>query len=336
MTEIKKINTIIINKILIHMLDFEHDTIHLSDEFVKLNDTTWQYYHKKTEKALYNTQLKEVIVPSLHELLLRGAKMMESEEEFKRGAKAISERFFGLGRHIEAMSNANMFYVDCYQDGVHMLACLKVNYKYVPVTIVEDHNVRISKKQVLPPTGNNIDEAVLIDLDHQKIFILEKKYLIDGKMNFYLNEQWIKGEEKLTDRQKFNTMKKVVQRVDDAYHPNNQIESMPVLKQELADRLMNHDPIKPIEIVKKVMSANEEASDESELMLKDMGIGEEDVIKSIQINKMFDKCKIVTDNEIEITMPIEDYINEMNIEKVHNSNGTINIILKNINEIIIK
>ena len=131
-------------------------------------------------------------------------------------------------------------------------------------------------------------------------------------------------------------MKKVVQRVDDAYHPNNQIESMPVLKQELADRLMNHDPIKPIEIVKKVMSANEEASEESELMLKDMGIGEEDVIKSIQINKMFDKCKIVTDNEIEITMPIEDYINEMNIEKVHNSNGTINIILKNINEIIIK
>ena len=40
-------NTIIINKIMMHMLDFEHRKICLSEDFCELNDTTQEYYHKK-------------------------------------------------------------------------------------------------------------------------------------------------------------------------------------------------------------------------------------------------------------------------------------------------
>ena len=47
-------NTIIINKILMHMLDFEHRHIYYSDEFVDLNETSIEYYKKKVEKALYS------------------------------------------------------------------------------------------------------------------------------------------------------------------------------------------------------------------------------------------------------------------------------------------
>lgn len=49
-------NTIIINKIMMHMLDFEHRKIYLSEDFCELNDTTQEYYHKKVEKA-YTVQL---------------------------------------------------------------------------------------------------------------------------------------------------------------------------------------------------------------------------------------------------------------------------------------
>ena len=42
-------NTIIINKIMMHMLDFEHRKIYLSEDFCELNDTTQEYYHKKVE-----------------------------------------------------------------------------------------------------------------------------------------------------------------------------------------------------------------------------------------------------------------------------------------------
>ena len=61
-------NTIIINKILVHMIDFEHRKIHLSKDFASINDTTHDYYHKKLEKALYSAHLKQhhaILCPSI-------------------------------------------------------------------------------------------------------------------------------------------------------------------------------------------------------------------------------------------------------------------------------
>ena len=93
------------------MLDFEHRKIYLSEDFCELNDTTQEYYHKKVEKALYSPAIKELVVPSLHELLLRADKMLEDDEEFKKQAKEISEKFFALGSVIEEMPNSNILYV---------------------------------------------------------------------------------------------------------------------------------------------------------------------------------------------------------------------------------
>ena len=44
-------NTIVINKILMHMLDFEHRKIYHSTDFVDMNETSIDYYRKKVEKA---------------------------------------------------------------------------------------------------------------------------------------------------------------------------------------------------------------------------------------------------------------------------------------------
>ena len=330
------INTLIINKILVHFLDQEHKKVHTSQEFAALNDTTRDYYRKRVEKALNSNQLKELTVTSLHELLLRGEQMAENDENFKIQAKEISERFFNLGSHIEAMPNANIIYVDCYRDGVHMIAALKVDYKYVPVCVFDDDNVRIVQQQLLPTAAGKVDEAIVMDVDNKKLWILEKKYLIDGKMATYLNAQWIKGEENLTDRQKFNTMKKVVNKMDSQYHVSKDTGALPLMKQEINEKVMNNEEVKPYEIVQKILEKDYQASEESGLMLKDLGIDERSVISIAPTGKTMETCKLVTDNDIEIQMPVDDYVAGLNIEQVHNPDGTTSIILKNINEIVIK
>ena len=45
-------NTIIIDKILIHMLDLEHSKVVYSDTFINLTEGTTEYYDKKIEKCL--------------------------------------------------------------------------------------------------------------------------------------------------------------------------------------------------------------------------------------------------------------------------------------------
>lgn len=329
-------NTVIINKILVHMIDFEHRKIHLSDDFAVLNDTTQDYYHKKVEKALNSNQLKELVVPSLHEMLLRGDKMLESEDEFKAQAKETTEQFFKLGSQIEAMPNCNILYVDCYKDGDHMIAVLKLDYKYVPVSVYDDSNVRITRAQTLPNMGAAVDEAIVVNTDKKTLSLLEKKYLIDGKMNTYLNEQWIKGEEKLTDRQKYNTMKKVVNKLDDVYQLNGDTEAYPLMKQKMVEKIMNDEVIRPYEIVKDVVSKDDQASEEADMMMEDLGIHQEDTINSMTLSSSLQTCKLVTDTEITVSMSVDDYVAHEIFEKVDNHDGTSNLVLKNIKEITIK
>lgn len=327
-------NTIIINKILVHMIDFEHRKIHLSKDFAAINDTTHDYYHKKLEKALYSAQLKRLSVASLHELLLRGDQMLESEDNFKSQAKQITEKLFALGSQIEEMPNCNVLYADCYQDGVHVVAIVKLNYKYTDVSVVESDNVRITRKQVLPTQGQAIDEAIVINLEDRYISLIEKKYLINGRMDTYLNSEWIKGEETLTDRQKFNTMKRVANQLNEVHHVNEN-GVLPALKNEIVQAVMDNEPVKPMALVKKVLANDYQASEEAEVMLEDLGIKEDDVIKALPLTKTLQRCKIVTDTEIEISMNVEDYVNGT-LTKIINDDGTTTFMIENVSEFIVK
>lgn len=326
-------NTIIINKILMHMLDFEHKKIYYSNEFVDLNEAILEYYKTKVEKALYSSSIKELIVGNMHDLILRANQMIENNENFIKQAKEITDKFFALGSHIEEMPNCNLLIVDCYKEGKRHILAIKLNYHYMPISVIDGDNVKIINKQVLPTKGSAISEGIIINTDDKRLYIIEKKYLIDGKNSYYLNEQWIKGEELLTDKEKYNTMKKVVNKLDEIYHVN-EIEALPLMKQQVQTCLDSHLPIKPLNIVKKVLEKDYQAQEESEDMLNDMGISENDEIKTV--NTKLDKCKLVLDTDIEINVNIDDYINGENIEKEIQSDGTINIILKNINDIIVR
>lgn len=327
-------NTIVINKILMHMLDFEHRKIYHSTDFVDMNETSIDYYRKKVEKALNSPSLKELTVGSLHEMMLRSEKMIESQEEFIKQAHEMTDKLFALGSVIEEMPNSNVLFVDCYKNGERYVGALKLNYRYIPMSVIDENNIRITKKQVLPTMGSPIDEAIIVNVDAKKLFLIEKKYNIDGKLDFYLNAQWIKGEEKLTDKQKISTMKKVVRKMDDIYNVNDG-KALPLMKHEIQEKIDTNQPVKPLEIVKKVLEKDGQAQEESEIMMKDLGIGEEDQIESLSLTAM-DKCKLVLDDEIEISLPIEEYLSGDKVEKVKQEDGTYSILLKDVSEVIVK
>ena len=316
------------------MLDFEHRKIYHSTDFVDMNETSIDYYRKKVEKALNSPSLKELTVGSLHEMMLRSEKMIESQEEFIKQAHEMTDKLFALGSVIEEMPNSNVLFVDCYKNGERYVGALKLNYRYIPMSLIDENNIRITKKQVLPTMGSPVDEAIIVNVDAKKLFLIEKKYNIDGKLDFYLNAQWIKGEEKLTDKQKISTMKKVVRKMDDIYNVNDG-KALPLMKHEIQEKIDTNQPVKPLEIVKKVLEKDGQAQEESEIMMKDLGIGEEDQIESLSLTAM-DKCKLVLDDEIEISLPIEEYLSGDKVEKVKQEDGTYSILLKDVSEVIVK
>ena len=333
-------NTIIIDKILIHMLDLEHSKVIYSDTFINLVEGTTEYYDKKIEKCLENTGIKELVVGSQHHLLQAARNMLESDETFKEESIKITQDLFNLCTKIEEMPNANLMFVELKVDGKKYILIIKLNYKTMPMSLIEEvdgkQSIRFVNQQILPNKTTAVEEAIIINVEDSILSIIEKRFMIDGKPGYYLNEQYIKGEPKLTDKQKMSIVNKVVKKVDSQYNVIGG-DPLPVVKKELVDLVMEHRPVKPLELAKKVMGDDYNASEEVETIMKDLGIGEDDEIVNVPISlDRMSRCKLVLDDDRIIELNVEDYLDGIDIEKEIDENGKTKIILKNIQDIVVK
>lgn len=322
------------------MLDLEHSKVIYSDTFINLVEGTTEYYDKKIEKCLENTGIKELVVGSQHHLLQAARNMLESDETFKEESIKITQDLFNLCTKIEEMPNANLMFVELKVDGKKYILVIKLNYKTMPMSLIEEvdgkQSIRFVNQQILPNKTTAVEEAIIINVEDSILSIIEKRFMIDGKPGYYLNEQYIKGEPKLTDKQKMSIVNKVVKKVDSQYNVIDG-DPLPVVKKELVDLVMEHRPVKPLELAKKVMGDDYNASEEVETIMKDLGIEEDDEIVNVPISlDRMSRCKLVLDDDRIIELNVEDYLDDIDIEKEIDENGKTKIILKNIQDIVVK
>ena len=322
------------------MLDLEHSKVIYSDTFINLVEGTTEYYDKKIEKCLENTGIKELVVGSQHHLLQAARNMLESDETFKEESIKITQDLFNLCTKIEEMPNANLMFVELKVDGKKYILIIKLNYKTMQMSLIEEvdgkQSIRFVNQQILPNKTTAVEEAIIINVEDSILSIIEKRFMIDGKPGYYLNEQYIKGEPKLTDKQKMSIVNKVVKKVDSQYNVIDG-DPLPVVKKELVDLVMEHRPVKPLELAKKVMGDDYNASEEVETIMKDLGIEEDDEIVNVPISlDRMSRCKLVLDDDRIIELNVEDYLDGIDIEKEIDENGKTKIILKNIQDIVVK
>ena len=333
-------NTTIIDKILIHMLDMEHSQIIYSDQFIDLIEGTTEYYDKKIEKCLTNTTIKELVVGSEHHLLQAARNMIIDDEQFIVESKKIAQDLFAVSKYVEEMPNSNLMFVECKVDGEKMILIMKLNYKVTPISIVEEVDgkrfIKFVNRQSLPPKTSAVEEAIIINVDKNTVSLIEKRFQIDGKPGYYLNEQYIKGEPKLSDKQKMSIVNKVVKKVDSEYAVFEG-DPLPVVKKELAQLVMEHRPIKPMELAKKVVESDYNATQEVETIMRDLGIEEDDEIVNVPVSiDRMSRCKLVLDDDRVIELSVDDYLEGVDISREMDERGLTRIILKNIKDVVVK
>ena len=336
-----KMNTIIVDRILMHMMDFEHREIIFSDDFLELSPTMQEYYDKKIEKAWTSPQLKEITLGDFAPIILRSKDMIEDIEKYFKHARSITEELFNLGSLIQLMPNCNIIFMECKINGMKHMAIIKLNYKIAPVNVIdEDENgnkaIRITNRQMVPTKSASVEEAIIVNTEENRVFIIEKRFEIDGKLDYYLNAQYLKGEPKMTDKQKVSLLNKTITKVESQFGVN-EFEPKALIKKEMVNCVLENKEIKPHEIAEHLLERDYNAKEECIDLLIDLGIDETMTISSNfeSVEKM-SKCKIVTDTDIEITLNVADYLEETNIRKVKNEDGTYSIILDDIRDIVVK
>ena len=217
---------------------------------------------------------------------------------------------------------------------------IKLNYKTMPMSLIEENDgvrsIKFVNRQILPNKTTAVEEAIIIDIENNSLSIIEKRFMIDGKPGYYLNDQYIKGEPKLSDKQKMSIVNKVVKKVDSEYAVFEG-DPLPVVKKELAQLVMEHRPIKPMELAKKVVESDYNATQEVETIMRDLGIEEDDEIVNVPVSiDRMSRCKLVLDDDRVIELSVDDYLEGVDISREMDERGLTRIILKNIKDVVVK
>jgi len=324
-----------IKNAVLHILDSNVDIPILSKNELNLEDnqivSLIEMYIKKT---LEDTSLKsgtflaESYIPELFEKL---------EGSFIEASILIAKNLFEIMIHSPNIPVGDLLICNVFIDGSHYLAILKLNYKkgYTHfVDYMEDGTVNkiINYKVILPSETQKIDEGAIINIKDNTCVVLEKKLFINGEKINYFSELFLKCKTDLSNKESINILRTAAQEVVHKYYQDAYKKSSLVNK-VIYDSLEEEGMISIDRVADTVFADDENVKTEYLKKIQDAGVNNSLKFNGNTPEKNFRRYKIKTDNGIELSIPMQIYQNKNVIEFINNPDGTVSIIIKQINSI---
>ena len=288
-------HTFLIDSVVTSYLGFEKGRCETGKEEEKLSDDFAEYVQKLTEKALKSSSLKKVTVGSQHELY------QYFSEDLASAAADAAEHFYSAGAQADVMPDASLITARGKLDGEAAIIIVRTDHKPAPFSSTAKDDVRIVRRQLLP-SSPKADEAVVVCYDSQRVFIIEKKYTVDGKSEAILNSSWIHGDASMTDRQKENAVKKIIKKVQKETQDEMYI---PKLKSVLSQNAVTESPVNVKEVIEDVIGQ------EADQYMAEEGVSEKDEMQNYSDSS---KVTVTTDTGIKITVEADDILKGKDIK----------------------
>lgn len=331
--------TVSISRAILHILDTSLGVPVLSENLMSLGDEMRLYTEKHILKCFNDADLKKTKFIDEQGLFFKSIKEYKSEGEFKKFAKEISEFFYKLLIENPDISPCDLLFVQANVFNKDYMIILKLNYKkgYIHHTKEEEgiKNIIVEQPCSLPSATQKIDEVIFVDLESLNVFVKEKKCQVYNEPCYYISKHLLGCKEEKKDKEKIKIITDTTDKIIKEFYDDDIIMKSKVkniIRENVEESLnINLDQISEEvfkdEEIKKVY--NEE--------IKMKGIKEPEVkVNFNYANKIKTKQKIVTDEGIEINIPYEMLSNTDKVEFITNTDGTISIVLKNIDSIIDK
>ncbi len=298
------------------------------------------------------------------------------EESFISTSQVIAEKLYTAMAPGLDIPAADLLFVTFQAEGVIYLALLKMNYKEsytheISVSDISDdglsdadisadtdidsgtdissgiaskrepataevHADIVKSRALLPASSTRIPEAIVINLDDLHIKLLEKRYEVNGEKVFYLSENFLVCHTSLPPKKKLNILTRVINTISNKYDGadlKTKMDTKSALQKEYVDRqsfdveeignrLFGNSPEKKSEFDEKM--------EQYDLQFDNFTVTNESTVKKLE------KQIMVTDSGIEISIPMETYNKLANLEVQTDVTGKTTIIIKNIDNLILK
>ena len=321
-----------------HILDSTVGMPVLSDELLNLTPDMNDFLRNHIYKVISGDELKTCVFDEESSEVYPLIQNF-SEVTMVDTTKKLAEQLYSIMNSNPAISPADVFFVTYQLESRQHLAILKMNYKevYMHYTSLneEDGNVNDVMKQccALPGGGGRLSEAVTISLEDNTVQLLEKRVEINGAKTNYLSEVYLQCHAKMSQKTKLDIVTKAVDQINKKYFEDD-FEKKMEAKSVIHNSYAEQGTLIPEEIGEELFGEVPEIKEEFVEKLEKYKLPKEEItVKNEKTTKKFEKQFLTTDSGIEINIPMEEYNNKQHVEFITNQDGTISVLIKNVNRI---
>jgi len=331
-------NELRVERSIVHILDTNAQMPLLSKAEQPSDATIHDFLEKHIRKALSSNNMKTARFIEDESSIKNECEIIKNNNDFEYATAEIGNKLYNiLSRHSDIPS-ADLICVLFGMDNARYLGIFKFNYKPSFIHHVEDSGVKIIRQQTtLPSERQKVDECALIRLDDMNIKVLEKKYEIDGEKDYYFSEMFLGTTTEISDEERIKTVNKAIRTFNKKYYDGDFMNSAE-LKNAVKESIEEKGSIDIEDVADKVFKRSPEMKKVYKGHLEESGIKEKDIkIDNVEYaERAYSTQRIKTDNGIEIKLPRDYYKDREKLEFVNNSDGTVNIVVKNIGRLLEK
>ena len=260
-----------------------------------------------------------------------------ADESFVDISKDIATLLYDIMSSNIDIPAADLIVVRFQYDTEEYLALLKMNYKslYTHRTMpLEEGNSNeiIRHKSILPSESQRLTEAAIIRLDDLAVWTVERKYEVNGEKTNYFSFLFLKCSSHLSHKSKLSIVNRAIEGVqkegyDETERFSRQMEAKRVIQEEIEE----NGGFTVEEIAEKIFYEKPElkVAFQDKMEKYDM-VKEEIKPQSENTVKKYQSQHLYTDTGIEIKIPMEQYKNPRSVEFITNPDGTVSVLIKNI------
>ncbi len=329
---------VIIDKAILHILDFNSGMTVYSDEELTVQDSIETFLLKHIEKSWGSQDAKPGTFYDDSHCAQLVKDYLSGEMSFVPFSKELAKKLEDAFVHAEEMASSDVIVADVRIDDRRQIVIFKSNshigYTHqVNQTEAGIKNEIINHYSIMPNLSQKMEEFAFIDTESKEISVTAKKYTIDGNSILVFPEILLECSLTPSPKEAIKNLSKTAAKVAEAYG-QDKVATEAAVKSYVTENMQNTDELDLVEAGKEIFKENPSMQADFDNAIKEAGFTEPVKMDQEATIKKMCKHKLKTDTGIELTIPSEYFDNTEFMEFHNNEDGTLSIMLKHIGNIV--
>ena len=321
---------IIIEKAILHILDFHSGVTVYSDAELPVKDSVETWLLKHVERAWGSQDAKPGTFCEDSAFLKELQDYESGALDFVALSKAIAKTLDDALTHAEEMPASDVIVAQASIDEVPYLVILRSNSH---IGFTHQVNQIINHYSIMPNLSQKIDEFAFVNLKTKELKTAAKKYTLDGDAVFVLPEVLLECSLTPSPKEAMKNLSKAAAQVAESFG-QDKVMAEAAVKSYVAETMQKGAELDLQEAGKEIFQDNPAMQQELDTAIRDAGITEPVQMDPEATLKKVSRHKLKTDTGIELTIPTDYFDNTEFIEFNNNEDGTLSITLKHISNIV--